>query len=401
MAQLAKNISLLGRILAWLSGWDVPAWRLLLVGVATWPVMCLSYWFGYGGRIRAMLPMFWWPGLVTVNIVVLYLAGVRWRRRHTFVGRLAVILAAMPPVVFLALSLVFLAIFPVGRWCQLEWLGYVPHDLSRNAWQSAVDWRVAQWTTWWGKRLDPQTFWRGRVIWCDDSAKAAAGQRGRSYPPIPVHRPELMAGFPLSSRSHVDLVPRPFSGGLDSGPVTPYHSTDAENAYWNWFWMTKPKPPATLEREQFEVASMILRMRQPLLVRGVDIHAGVTERERARSELGKKSQAREIGVPVEALTDDALFWAYVMNQRQEYAELLAQSGRGKTLQERFLKRLAVAPELITDPLTPAQRRAADIWKIAYLQRLQREKADESYIAAYVRVWNLSPTDLAPASQEGD
>jgi hypothetical protein len=38
-------------------------------------------------------------------------------------------------------------------------------------------------------------------------------------------------------------------------------------------------------------------------------------------------------------------------------------------------------------------RAANAWKIAYLQRLRREKTDESYINAYLQAWNLSATEV--------
>jgi hypothetical protein len=219
-----------------------------------------------------------------------------------------------------------------------------------------------------------------------------------------VHLTNLIAGFPLNARSHKDIVPGPWSGGLDGGRVIPFHYTDAENAFWNWFWRTQPKPPATLEREQFDVAERILRMRKPLIIRGVDLHANRPARERISSEEYQKKRAREIGVPSEALTEDALFGAYVMRQRQEYATELKQAAqwksRGNGIAERFLTRfldgLAVDTNLITNPLSEEQLRAANGWKVAYLQRLRRQQTDESYLDAYLTAWKL---DKAQVFQE--
>jgi hypothetical protein len=56
------------------------------------------------------------------------------------------------------------------------------------------------------KPLDAKAFWRGRVIWLDDSATDATHSRGRSYPPIPYPDP----GVPRSPGDTNDLPP---SGG--------------------------------------------------------------------------------------------------------------------------------------------------------------------------------------------
>src|SRR6516164_3651804 len=143
----------------------------------------------------------------------------------------------------------FLVGFPTGRWWKLELLGHVPEDVNRGTRDAENEWRLAESTTWWGKSLAPEEFWKGRVVWNDESAQDAAHRYGRAYPPIPEHLTNLVAGFPLSLYSRADIVPGPWSLGLDGGRVIPYHRTDAENAYWNWFWRTKPKPPRTLERE--------------------------------------------------------------------------------------------------------------------------------------------------------
>jgi hypothetical protein len=293
----------------------------------------------------------------------------------------------------------FLTSLPIGRWWQLQCLGQVPESVSRSVRPGSGDWLLAEWTTWWGKPLDPVKFWQGRVIWKDESAMDAANRFGRAYPPIPEHMTNLTAGFPLSSRSRAEIVPSPWSGGLDGGRVAPFHLTDAENAYWNWFWRKQPKPPAVLEREQYEVADCTFQMRQPLLIRGEDIHARIPARERANSEATQKSRAQEIGVPPEALTEEALFWGYVTTWRREYAKALAQPARWKAAGDPFvlvpLQGLVVDRKLITEPLTEEQLKAANAWKVAYLQRLRREKMDESYINAYLKAWSLSSAEVFP------
>ena len=47
------------------------------------------------------------------------------------------------------------------------------------------NWKLAEQTTWWGKRLDPEVFWSNRVVWNDKSAEDAAQRHGRGYPPMP------------------------------------------------------------------------------------------------------------------------------------------------------------------------------------------------------------------------
>jgi hypothetical protein len=130
--------------------------------------------------------------------------------------------------------------------------------------------------------------------------------------------------------------------GPDSGPYIPYHYSELESAYWTWFWKTKPKPPLTLQREQLQVANALLRSQD--------------EKARPRSLDILRNRAREIGVPGEALADDALFWA------------------------------------INTPANDDQLKVANAWKVAYLQRLRREKVDEPYIKAYLAVWKLAEAE---------
>jgi hypothetical protein len=86
------------------------------------------------------------------------------------------------------------------------------------------------------------------------------------------------------------------------------------------------------------------------------------------------------------------------NKRADYQAMLddglaPDSPRANALLTEAANLASVNPKLITDPLTPAQINKANAWKIAYLQRLRSEKADESYISAYLNAWNLSPASI--------
>jgi len=61
--------------------------------------------------------------------------------------------------------------------------------------------------------------------------------------------------------------------------------------------------------------------------------------------------------------------------------------------DRFMQKLAVDSKYITEPLTSDQLKEANAWKVAYLQRLRREKTDESYINAYLEAWNLTEEEV--------
>src|ERR1017187_1007063 len=48
-----------------------------------------------------------------------------------------------------------------ARLLQLEKLGEVPKQADE------LEWEAAGQTSWWGKPLDPEKFWKGRVVWLD------------------------------------------------------------------------------------------------------------------------------------------------------------------------------------------------------------------------------------------
>ena len=150
-------------------------------------------------------------------------------------------------------------------------------------------------------------FWKGRVIWLDESAQSAAASRGRSYPPIPYDDPSI----PYKDE---DIPPSP--GGIE-GPNIASRMSNKENAFWNKFVSSHPRPPKDIERMQLQVAERVLRARQ----RNDD---SLSRRSRSSPEMMERSANIEIeravkeGYPPEAFSDEALYWRYVSEQRWEY-----------------------------------------------------------------------------------
>ena len=58
------------------------------------------------------------------------------------------------------------------RLALLEGLGYLPYDADWS------DYKIAEDTSWWGRRLDPEVFWKDKVIWLDGTAVGEARRRG-------------------------------------------------------------------------------------------------------------------------------------------------------------------------------------------------------------------------------
>lgn len=266
----------------------------------------------------------------------------------------------------------FLAVFPVGRWWRFQRLGELPLDANYY-----FDWPVAQYTTWWGKPLDPKEFWKGRTIWLDGSASRDAHRRGRSYPPMPYEDPKL-SGYSNKDQGGT-------SGGPDSGPLITFYSSYRERVFWNNFFKTHPKPPDDIEREQSQVAD--------------DFHYNwrdLSPEDTARLKASSRNDPLTFNYPAEAFTDDALYWNYVLRKRHEYEEEIERDkGLRQASHDDFLKGLDVDAKLITEPLTAEQKKAANAWKVKYLQRLHREKEYETYIDAYLKAWNLSRAEVLP------
>jgi hypothetical protein len=251
----------------------------------------------------------------------------------------------------------------------LEKLSQLPADASLR------ERYLAQRTSWWGKRLDPTQFWRGRVVWWDTSAANVASAHGRLFPPVPYDDPQF------HSYSDKDLAP--LRAGSEGTDVYAIYS-DREKAFWWCFHKTHPMPPEQIELNQRSVA----REANEFDWASREQRSGPRRWDQLAARA--RSQMIEQGCPPEALSDDALRWAYTTKMREDYQHVLALSPPAMTLRTNSLFRhLSVDRRYITDRLTDEEISTAGAWKTAYLQRLRREKTDESYITAYLKAWSLS------------
>ena len=269
-----------------------------------------------------------------------------WRRKSAVVGICLL-------VGFLVLFVV--AVFKPGWFSRLELLGEVPE----GDWKYH-DWQVAQTTGWWGKPLDPNKFWKGRVMWNDEKATSDAQRHGRLYPPMPYEDTNLP---PYPNDDGIRCA-----GSLD-GPNIDYAESSKEGAFWDRFDKTHPRPPDQIKHEQ----------------------NGNIDQLRHRDDWHIRHNLLNYNYPPEAFTTNALFWAYVQMKRAEYQQFVESTN--DPAYRTVMGNLLVDPKLVNEPLPPEQIRAANAWKIAYLQRLRREKTDEQYIQAYLRAWDLNAAEV--------
>ena len=273
---------------------------------------------------------------------------------------------------------------------RLRWLqgyGQVPEDADH------IDWRLAQQTSWWGKGLNSDQFWTNRVVWLSATNQMDARRHGRMYPPIPLNY--------AAETKHEDDIPVG-TGWSVEGPNIAFRVSNSEAGFWSEFARTHPRPPEDIERQQLDIAGRILRRRR-------DVERGGNRPRRTPDQLGERNQRTkqeplEWGYPPEMVSDDALFWSYVLKKRQEHQEIvrtLEQAGLpldGPRMSI-FQRTLLVDPKYVTEDLTQEQMSAANAWKLEYLRRLKRENADQSYITAYLQAWNMKPEDVfAPANR---
>jgi hypothetical protein len=243
------------------------------------------------------------------------------------------------------------------------------------------EYQLAQRTSWWGKPLDPTTFWKGRVVWLDADARNAANRRGRGFPPMPYKDPTLPS---FRNDDGVD-----WSWSTPDGPNIHYGKSSEENAFWGVFRNSHPKPPEDLEGEQYGVAGNAIAER----TRAEHTQAGPSTLETSSRRVDLyRDRALEAGYPEEALSPTALFWSYVLGQRREFQVLVQ---RGRSPESLLARRMfsGLPAKYLTEPLTEEQLKAANAWKVPYLQRLRREKTDESYINAYLQAWDLSASEV--------
>ena len=271
----------------------------------------------------------------------------------------------------------------------LEETGRVPADAD---WK---DWDLAGQTSWWGKPLDPKEFWRGKVVWLDEAAKSAAAVRGRTWPPIPYDEATLARLYPALVRAYPGEGDTLWGqAGLDSPTASKGGAyTSKERAFWCDFIESHPRPPEVLERAQCGLAEETLKT--PKLVQEArELGIPVTPDDFSRKNQSRKQDFVRTGIPAEALSVESVFWAYVLNRRQQYQRILDAGRAADSLEVRsLLDRLLVETNYVTQPLADEQLRAANAWKIAYLQRLRKESTNEPYVNAYFQAWNLSAAQV--------
>jgi hypothetical protein len=269
---------------------------------------------------------------------------------------------------------------------RLRWLernGIVPEDAD------IVDWQLAQQASWWGKPLDSKEFWKDQVVWYDKASEQRARRKGRAYPPMPYDDPRFASyvndrDFDNSTFWNIE------------GPNIHFRGTERESAFWAEFIKTKPHPPERLVREQYQIANAILGNRYRFEKEGNP--AKTNPQRLAQQQQSEIEQAQMLGSPAEAFGEEALFWSYVMKQREEYrTRIVSLSGVNQKVFTNWIGRLFVEQKYVTEPLTAEHLKAANAWKVTYLQRLRREKVDESYINAYLKAWNLTPTQVFGAN----
>jgi hypothetical protein len=160
-----------------------------------------------------------------------------------------------------------------------------------------------------------------------------------------------------------------------------------EGAFWTKFIAEHPKPPEQIRRQEYMAADQIFRLRN-LPPGGPALEPNIL----ATAEQATKARLSQGGVPIEAQSEDAMTWEYVLYCRENYQERVNQ-GQNPAQLNAFLSTVYADTNLITQPLTTDQLKAANAWKITYLQRLRREKVDKSYINAYLSAWNLSASEV--------
>lgn len=263
----------------------------------------------------------------------------------------------------------------------LEDLGCVPDDPHLS------DYALAEKTTWWGRRLDPQSFWSNRVAWLDRATEFEARRRGRGYPPIPYEDASV------ADRSDKD------ERGKGFRQIHYVHSS-REHAFWDQFVKTHPLPPEKIEGEQRECASSVLRT-QHIMATDSNYAARLrlTPEKVEEDRQWSARQAQNLGFPVEAFDKDALLWSHVIQKREEYSELLDRKTEDNTRAvSNFFRRVYVDRKYITEPLSDEDIATVNAWKVSYLKRLRAEGTDESYINAYLAAWNLDESALTAEGQ---
>ena len=266
----------------------------------------------------------------------------------------------------------------INRIMMLEKLGYVPDDAD---W---TDYDLAEQTSWWGKKLDPEKFWEGRAVWHDKSAQFEAQRRERYYPPMPYE------DISLANYDDNDM-----KKDLDEFALREWQpnfkSSDRERAFWVKFWKTHPHPPEDIQRWLNDKANSWMQTKYYLendleMVKLLRINS----RELTTDITSALRDTKNLGYPPECISPEAYFWEHVMKKRIEYEKFLTYKWSKQPMEIKFFfEKVYVDRILITEPLTQEQIDAANAWKVKYLNRLRSEQWDESYINAYLQAWDLT------------
>ena len=266
----------------------------------------------------------------------------------------------------------------IDRIKMLEKLGYVPDDPD---W---TDYDLAEQTSWWGKKLDPKTFWEGRAVWNDKGAQFEAQRRGRYYPPMPYD------DVSLSNRDDNDMKTDRDEYALREWQPD-FKLSDREQTFWVQFWKTNPHTPEDIQRWLNDVANSWMKNKyylenDPEMVKLLRIKP----KELTQDIASALRDTKNLGYPYECISPEAYLWEHVMQKRIEYEKLIAEGIKETSVSFKILfNNVYVDHALITEPLTQEQSDAANAWKVQYLNRLRSEQWDESYINAYLQAWNLT------------
>ena len=281
----------------------------------------------------------------------------------------------------------------------VENLGHIPSRAEFNS--GGYNHIYAQATTWWGKPLDPEEFWKDKVIWYDKIAERAAHKKGRLYPPLPTHVMDLseLHGSSTDYYSYDVRVIKPYKPN--------YVQTDQERTFWLFRRHLLPRPPGEIDKRQFDVAKIVMGKKNRLKnAKNKTVGAASTireytpeqlELELAKTKTSYQERAVKFAFPPEPFQDqDTLFYCYIDRIRKAYK--VVKNGESyddknvwySDLEDlwRDIDRYQIDRTLITDDLDPEFVRKGTAWQTNYLSRLRSEGWNESYIEAYKKAWDV-------------
>lgn len=245
---------------------------------------------------------------------------------------------------------------------------------------------------WWGKPMNPSEFWQGKTVWLDARCLMSLKERGRKWPP------PAFDDVPTSLR-----LSNYCAWVADGSPAALTNICNAEHNWWNRWLALLPKPPEDIVRWQSGHADAYMSRKYS---RKEPEGGGRTaSSKRATAEMADwqtraAEKALSEGYPLEALDEQALYWAYVCEKRRSYAEecnFKSIPGEKEELRaallEAFRKRVKVDFDVIVRPLTEEEFKSADEWKRRYIKRLVREETDRTYIDSYCMAWGMNTESL--------